>query len=110
LELAGSEESAPAEGGESVQRRRWRRIPTPLIITLIGIVLSAWLLPAITRQWDDRQKAHQVKSALVTEMAEANARAFTGARRLLFVLDSTLRQGSSRCPRNRWSSGRRISV
>jgi hypothetical protein len=85
VEMAGSEESAPAEEGESVQRRRWRRIPTPLIITLIGIVLSAWLLPAITRQWDDRQKAHQVKSALVTEMAEANARAFTGARRLLFV-------------------------
>jgi hypothetical protein len=55
------------------------------VVTLIGLVLSAWLLPAITRQWDDRQKAHQVKTALVTEMAEASARAFTGARRLLFV-------------------------
>jgi hypothetical protein len=76
---------APVEEAQSGERNLWRRIPTPVVVTLIGLVLSAWLLPAITRQWDDRQKAHQVKSALVTEMAEASARAFSGARRLLFV-------------------------
>jgi hypothetical protein len=76
---------APVEEGQGGERNFWRRIPTTVVFTLIGLVLSAWLLPAITRQWDDRQKAHQVKSALVTEMAEASARAFTGARRLLFV-------------------------
>jgi hypothetical protein len=76
---------APFAEAQSGERNFWRRIPTPVLVTLIGLVLSAWLLPAITRQWDDRQKAHQVKTALVTEMAEASARALTGARRLLFV-------------------------
>jgi hypothetical protein len=84
VETAASERW-PAEKAKSAQRERSWRLPTPIIITLTGIVLSAWLLPAITRQWDDRQKAHQVKTALATEMAEASARAFTGARRLLFV-------------------------
>jgi hypothetical protein len=79
------ETAAPVEEAQSTKRKFWRRIPRPVMVTLIGLVVSAWLLPAITRQWDDRQKAHQVKSALVTEMAEAHARALTGARRLLFV-------------------------
>jgi hypothetical protein len=33
---------------------------------------------------DDRQKAHEVKSALVTEMAQATAAALTDGRQLLF--------------------------
>jgi hypothetical protein len=43
------------------------------VVTFIGLVLSAWLLPAITRQWDDRQKAHELKAAIVTDMASAAA-------------------------------------
>jgi hypothetical protein len=69
---------AESEEGASPRRRFWRRIPTPLLVTLIGLVLSAWLLPAITRQWDDRQKAHELKSAVVADMAAANAQALIG--------------------------------
>jgi hypothetical protein len=47
--------------------------PDPILVTFIGLVLSAWLLPAITRQWDDRQKAHELKAAIVTDMASATA-------------------------------------
>jgi hypothetical protein len=53
--------------------RRW--IPKPLLLAVLGIGLSSWLLPAITRQWDDRQKAGELKAALVADMATATGRA-----------------------------------
>ena len=64
--------------GAKAKRRFFRRIPTSLVVTLFGIALTAWLLPAFTRQWDDRQKAHQVKSAIVADIAAASAHALTG--------------------------------
>ena len=53
-------------------------------MTLLGIGLSAWLVPAFTRQWDDRQKAHELKAALVTEMASATAQVLTDGRDTTF--------------------------
>jgi hypothetical protein len=72
------EEAAP-EAGAAVEKKRplLRRIPTPLIVTLLGIGLTAWLLPAFTRQWDDRQKAHEIKAALAFQIAAATADAVT---------------------------------
>ena len=52
-----------------------RRLPPTLIVTLLGIALTAWLLPAFTRQWDDRQKAHELKAGLVADMSSATAHA-----------------------------------
>jgi hypothetical protein len=49
------------------------------VLALLGIGLSSWLLPAITRQWDDRQKAGELKAILVTEMATATGRAVLDA-------------------------------
>jgi hypothetical protein len=51
-----------------------------LIVTLLGIALTAWLLPAITRQWDDRQKAHELKATLAADLASATARSLVEAR------------------------------
>jgi hypothetical protein len=48
------------------------------VVTLVGLALSAWLLPAITRQWEDRQKAHELKSGIVADMAAASAPALIG--------------------------------
>ena len=47
-------------------------------MTLLGIGLTAWLLPAFTRQWDDRQKAYQEKSGIIADIAAASAHALTG--------------------------------
>lgn len=84
MAIGASEKAAPAEEGKSAEQtfwRRiskpllfWRRIPKPLLVTLVGLLLSAWLLPAITRQWDDRQKAHELQAGLVSDMADATAR------------------------------------
>lgn len=65
----------PARPIGSKKKRWYRRIPTGVIYTVIGGVLTVLILPAVTRQWDDRQKAHELKVALVAEMAATTARA-----------------------------------
>jgi len=62
------------------RERRWR-ILTSLLVTIAGVALSAWLLPAFTRRWDDRQKAAELKATLVTDIATASADAMVGASR-----------------------------
>jgi hypothetical protein len=73
-------DAASPEPGAAAEKKRplLRRVPTSLIVTVVGIALTAWLLPAFTRQWDDRQKAHEVKAALLEDMASASARALLG--------------------------------
>ena len=66
---------------------RLPRVPTPLVVAVLGIVLGSWLLPAFTRQWDDRQKAGEVKAAIVAQIASASGRA------LLEVHQATTRPG-----------------
>jgi hypothetical protein len=84
MATTASEKPAAAEEGTPAERRFWRRIPTPIIVTLLGIVLSAWLLPAITRQWEDRQKAHDLEAALVARMTADTARILERARTNLY--------------------------
>jgi hypothetical protein len=60
--------------------RRW--IPKSLLLALLGIGLSSWLIPAITRQWDDRQKTGDLKAALVADMATVTGRAVLDAQAL----------------------------
>jgi hypothetical protein len=66
---------------------RLPRIPTPFAVAILGIVLGSWLLPAFTRQWDDRQKAGEVKAVVVAQIASATGRA------LLEVHQATTRPG-----------------
>jgi hypothetical protein len=43
----------------------------PLLILLIGAALSGWLIPTITRRWQDRQKEFELKNGLITEIIES---------------------------------------
>jgi hypothetical protein len=70
-----SEGEAPAAPTRS---RRWLRVPKAVLVTVLGLALSAWLIPAMTRQWDDRQKEHELKAAVVADMATATAQALVG--------------------------------
>lgn len=48
-----------------------RRLLThPLVILLIGALLSGLLIPSISRRWQDRQKELELKTGLVTEIIE----------------------------------------
>jgi hypothetical protein len=51
----------------------------PELLAVIVIGLSSWLIRAITRQWDDRQKAGDLKAALVADTATATGRAVLDA-------------------------------
>jgi hypothetical protein len=81
-------EAFPAEEAGAVEKKRslLRRIPTSLLVSLLGIALTAWLLPAFTRQWDDRQKAREVKAAISTQVAVATAKSLTRSRQKLRVI------------------------
>lgn len=93
MAIGASEKAAPAEEGKSGEQtfwRRiskpllfWRRIPRPLLITFVGLALSAWLLPAFTRQWDDRQKARELQASLITQISAASANALIAGRNLV---------------------------
>jgi hypothetical protein len=50
--------AAPADAGGAPERKppRLSWLRKPLLLTLVGIALTGWLLPAFTRQWDDRQR------------------------------------------------------
>ena len=47
-----------------------RLLTHPLVILVIGAVLSGLLIPSITRQWQERQKELELKTNLVTEIIE----------------------------------------
>jgi hypothetical protein len=76
---AVSEYGARAAEQAKAKLRPWHRVPTPIVVAVIGIVLSSWLIPALTRQWDDRQKANEVRASVAYEAASATARALSDA-------------------------------
>jgi hypothetical protein len=43
----------------------------PLVIALVGAILSVLIIPAFTRQWQDRQKERELKRTLVADMGES---------------------------------------
>jgi len=65
------------EGG--VRLLRLPRVPTPIVVAVLGLVLGSWFIPAFTRQWDDRQKAGELKAVIVSEIASTTGRALLEA-------------------------------
>ncbi len=51
------------------------RIPQPILVAVVGALLTAWLIPGFTRQWQDRQKARELKAQVVASMNSATANA-----------------------------------
>ena len=80
MDAAAPETAEPQEKAEpkaEPRKRSWWRvkIPTAVVVTFVGIALTAWLLPAFTRQWDDRQKAQDLKASIASQLAAATSRA-----------------------------------
>jgi hypothetical protein len=83
-----TEERASAEEKPRAERRRLRvaeekkptgeprrlRVPTSVFLTLLVAVLSILVGPAFARQWEDRQKARELKAAIADQIATATAR------------------------------------
>jgi hypothetical protein len=55
-----------------------------VLVTIIIALVSVWVAPALTRQWDDRQKAHELSASIVSQMAAATAPALLAGQEGLF--------------------------
>ncbi len=78
------EAAAPRAGATAIEEGgakpfRWPRMPMPVVIAVLGLVLGSWLIPAFTRQWDDRQKAAELKALVVADIASATGKALLAA-------------------------------
>ena len=77
---SSEDDAAPQAADPAAERRTWRwlRVSKAVLVSLLGLALTAWLIPALTRQWDDRQREHELKAAIVADMASSTARALVG--------------------------------
>jgi hypothetical protein len=75
---------------QATTRSRWWWIPKPILITLFGAAVSAWLVPAFTRQYQDRQKEREIKVALVSAIGDSTSDALVTSQ---FVAAQTFPQG-----------------
>ena len=79
-----TEATAPRSGEKGSERVglttfRWPTVPMPIMVAVVGLLLGSWLLPAFTRQWDDRQRAGELKAAIVADVASVTGRALMSA-------------------------------
>ncbi len=81
--------------------RRW--IPRSLVLAVLGIGLSSWLIPAFTRQWDDRQEAGELKATIVAQMATATGRALLDAQAFYYAPASTRPSAGANGAVTEWS-------
>ena len=47
----------------------------PLLLLLVGALVSSYLLPLLTQSWQNHQKELELKSALVSQISEEARRA-----------------------------------
>ena len=67
--------SAEATAERAAPVRRHRKVPTSVVVTFLGIALTAWLLPAFTHQRDDRQKVRELQAQFADAIAAGTATA-----------------------------------
>jgi hypothetical protein len=85
-------EDAPPAAVQSRWRSLWARAPKPVLMLLFGAAVSAWLVPAFTRQWQDRQKEREIKVALVSEIGDSSSDALVTSQ---FVASGALTSGQT---------------
>jgi hypothetical protein len=54
---------------------RRRGVPTSVVVTIVVAALTVWVAPAVTRQWDDRQKARELQASLAQDVGASTAKA-----------------------------------
>lgn len=81
-------------------RSRWWWLPKPIALTLFGAAVSAWLVPAFTRQWQDRQKEREIKVALVSEIGDSTSNALVTSQ---YVASQAIPAGQGQAEYNRFS-------
>jgi hypothetical protein len=78
--MAGEQAGAGVEAGRSWSRELYKWLANPLVVTLVGAVVASWVIPHLTRQWQDHQKALEIQSGLVAEMSKSSSDAIMTGR------------------------------
>jgi hypothetical protein len=81
-------------------------LANPLLVTVVAALLGGWLIPQITRKWQDHEKALEIKTGLVSQMSESVSSAVMTGR---FIAVGLVR-GASRDPnadQRAWNDGYR---
>ncbi|MFN2628230.1 MAG: hypothetical protein ABR569_06290 [Gaiellaceae bacterium] len=75
-------------------------------MTVVAALLGSWLLPQITRKWQDHQKALEIKTGLVSEMSSSVGSAVATAR---FIAAGLVAKSSAdpRAEQRAWNDGYR---
>jgi len=70
-----TKEIEPKEFGQKL--REW--LSHPLLLLIVGALISSYLIPSLTRQWQINEKELEIKTALVSQIGEAVASIMTTA-------------------------------
>ena len=73
-------------------------------MTVVAALLVNWLIPQVTRKWQDHQKALEIKTGLVSEMSESVSGAVMTGR---FLASGLIRKSSAdpRAEQRAWNEG-----
>jgi hypothetical protein len=97
------EATRPPRAASLMSRRhelaQW--LGNPLVVTVVAAFLGSFLIPHLTRSWQDHQKALEIKTSLVGQMSESVSDAVATGRFLAGDLVST------ESPQQAWNDGYR---
>jgi hypothetical protein len=96
----------PVETHPSRVGQMGRVLSSPLLVTVVAALLGSWLLPQLTRQWQDHQKALEIQTDLVGQMSASVSSAVANAR---FVAAGLVAQASTgpRAEQSAWNDAYR---
>jgi hypothetical protein len=104
MQHAGAQQAEKSRFNWSSHLAQW--LSNPLLVTVVAALLGSWLLPQITRQWQDHQKALEIQTGLVSDMSESVSRAVSTGRFLAAGL--VARASADRTAEQRaWNDGYR---
>jgi hypothetical protein len=69
-----AEHTEPGHGGKPSRKT---------VATVAGLLLTAWFLPALSHQWQDRQRARELQAGLVTRIGRATTDALVTSQALV---------------------------
>jgi hypothetical protein len=104
--VSGEEAGAQQDTRPSSRGQLGYWLGNPLLVTVVAALLGSWLLPQITRQWQDHQKALEIQTVLVSQMSESVSGAVATGR---FIATDLVAQASAdpRAEQRAWNEGYR---
>jgi hypothetical protein len=82
--------------GTAVKKRMWK-----VVFWALALLTGSLAIPALTKQWADRQQELTLKSDLITDVSRASAQAFADAK-LILQLDSSKTHARRLMARRAW--------